>query len=953
MRSELKLKIEILTHIFQDSMPMKTLSVLNAISINVGEIFGANFSGFIIRLDADNRMFEYLSHESIKQVRQADYSTIGKIYFFSFEDYFRFKDRPFKEPSEYLKDVLFNSKSESEAIRKPENQLEIEESELSAEIELLFEYLTNYGQFNLNENEIKEECRFLAYVKSKIDQMIQADQYRYTDTSTTIENAPLYDYEDRNNYKANIEELDRYQAQIIANRELKSTPFFGRMDLHHLESDSLDSYYIGRDTIMGDRRPLVYDWRSDIGGHFYLKNETQISYKESNYSLELRRSYLIKEGLLKGAFNEYIRPANIQKTIEENNSPLSKEPSSSQDLQISHEIKAVPEVHALQSDTQIQEITTLKELSSLQETITDPFLLAVVRQKRNVNRLTDIISTIQQQQNEIIRQPLKANLVIQGCAGSGKTMIMLHRLSFLLYKNRDVKPEQICIITPSNFLGAELLPLATELKLDRINVLTIENYLISRLQDYSIDQTVLKEIIRTNNIEPETELLNDFINYLYSTEYINRLKLEYQTFIDQYYDFWHKSKSTIESIFQKLRIELKDLGQTDRGRFQYLFHLTTLAFSVLIDNIRIIDRQLELNERLQNPNRNNSKIKMLKQQFRQIEMQFRLPNPRDIKSLLVDIDESQQSKSFLGLFKTKSPIMSETFIQALQVITQFADLSKEELSLLNAFSDYGARLPKSIDFLVADFLVKHLKKIHDEFGVRWSNQTYRFKLYTILMTLGLFNGRPNKSLTLMCIDEGQQYPPALLKALRAMNPQAAFNIYGDKDQALAQDIVLDDWSETMRIISADLFELRQNYRNTSNICMFTSDNLKIPMIPIGLDGKNVQFIQDNLDFIIQILNQFSGEQCRKVIIVKDSFEQKLISDQLMHQKIMHHVVQSDSDQFDLSNLLIMKIDQVRGLEFEKVITVDSKMTRFEKYVAYTRALNELYIYRYDDNKQVS
>jgi DNA helicase IV len=63
----------------------------------------------------------------------------------------------------------------------------------------------------------------------------------------------------------------------------------------------------------------------------------------------------------------------------------------------------------------------------------DPFLLDVLTQLRRDgnDKAVDIIETIQKEQNEIVRLKNKS-LYVQGCAGSGKTMILLHRLSITI-----------------------------------------------------------------------------------------------------------------------------------------------------------------------------------------------------------------------------------------------------------------------------------------------------------------------------------------------------------------------------------------------------------------------------------------------------------------------------------------------------------------------------------------
>ena len=47
--------------------------------------------------------------------------------------------------------------------------------------------------------------------------------------------------------------------------------------------------------------------------------------------------------------------------------------------------------------------------------------------------LGDIIATIQKEQNTIIRDLPNKNIIVQGVAGSGKTTVALHRISYLLY----------------------------------------------------------------------------------------------------------------------------------------------------------------------------------------------------------------------------------------------------------------------------------------------------------------------------------------------------------------------------------------------------------------------------------------------------------------------------------------------------------------------------------------
>jgi len=76
-------------------------------------------------------------------------------------------------------------------------------------------------------------------------------------------------------------------------------------------------------------------------------------------------------------------------------------------------------------------------------------LLAALRAERT-GRMTDIVATIQAEQDRIIRSEIAGVLVVQGGPGTGKTAVALHRAAYLLYSHRDrLRTSGVLIVGPS------------------------------------------------------------------------------------------------------------------------------------------------------------------------------------------------------------------------------------------------------------------------------------------------------------------------------------------------------------------------------------------------------------------------------------------------------------------------------------------------------------------------
>ncbi|WIX91926.1 UvrD-helicase domain-containing protein [Amycolatopsis sp. DG1A-15b] len=78
----------------------------------------------------------------------------------------------------------------------------------------------------------------------------------------------------------------------------------------------------------------------------------------------------------------------------------------------------------------------------------DAALLAAVTAERT-GRMRDIVTTLQAEQDRIIRDGARGVLVVQGGPGTGKTAVALHRVAYLLYTHEHLRTRGVLVLGPS------------------------------------------------------------------------------------------------------------------------------------------------------------------------------------------------------------------------------------------------------------------------------------------------------------------------------------------------------------------------------------------------------------------------------------------------------------------------------------------------------------------------
>ena len=145
--------------------------------------------------------------------------------------------------------------------------------------------------------------------------------------------------------------------------------------------------------------------------------------------------------------------------------------------------------------------------------INDDVLQAVLAENSN-EKMKNIVNTIQQEQNQVIRNVRDRNLIVQGIAGSGKTSVALHRIAFLLYKIPNLTSEKILIFSPNQIFTDYISNVLPELGEENTVQTTFHDYLHKIIREYKEVETFvhfLSKYYQNSNIDYETSKISTWV----------------------------------------------------------------------------------------------------------------------------------------------------------------------------------------------------------------------------------------------------------------------------------------------------------------------------------------------------------------------------------------------------------------------------------------------------------
>jgi DNA helicase-2/ATP-dependent DNA helicase PcrA len=343
--------------------------------------------------------------------------------------------------------------------------------------------------------------------------------------------------DDRADAQKHYNELLKQMQLLVKriNREIISvdSPYFGKIQYLSKESRTGRpmNLYIGKIAIVDDQTqlPMVTDWRAPIANLYYQNSGPKKDVKfiapvgERTGDLLQKRQFQISRGRIRGIYDAKSGNAAA-----------------------------------------------------------DEFLLSQLNERIG-KKLQDIVSTIQSQQNEIIREEINKPVLIQGVAGSGKTTIILHRLAYLFFTYKEkIRAESSLIIAPNQMFIDYVSDVLPNLGVESVPTVT---YLFWAKQILKADDNFV--------LSTEQENL-DIKRYKGSQEFINLLDKYFETYEeDLLHNIPYPRKELIIRRYYELKEQFKDIDMEERLKLSLEYAFAQKQFQDRKDGIYMQSRDFD------------------------------------------------------------------------------------------------------------------------------------------------------------------------------------------------------------------------------------------------------------------------------------------------------------------------------------------------------------------------
>ncbi|PAE32491.1 RNA polymerase recycling motor HelD [Bacillus sp. 7884-1] len=673
-----------------------------------------------------------------------------------------------------------------------------------------------------------------------------------------------------------VSELERLASVI-------GKPYFSRINFTSSGDTDEEILYIGKASLFDrvNQIPIIVDWRSPIANVYYdgrLGDVTYDAYGETQSGyLSLKRQYEIEDGLLK-------------------------------------EIRDI-------------DLTTHDEL--LQKSLSG----------KADNRLTEIVATIQNEQNDVIRASLKHPIIVQGAAGSGKTTIALHRISYFLYSSGyRFPPEKLMILAPNRLFIDYISAVLPDLGVNKIKQTTYVDFM----------RNCLGKKIKL--IAPNSKLLTLLKGEGKSKwlQWVSGYKgsLDFKDCIDAYLkDIEYNLAPSKDFIIEKsLLMRGQKINRLFLTEFQYLPIYSRL------DKIKnLLANDLRIKKSIILSKINSKYDDALEKALYSTRLDSDKRRVRVVS--IMDLKEKR-----LNTVEQESKVAVKNYMDPFVKKDIFA-LYKELMASPELLRNYSNTLSE----IECKRLSQYCQRIFDKKALELEDLAPLFYMKAKLE--GIDEKYKMKS---VFIDEAQDYSYFQFAAMKEGFETDLFTIVGDLAQGIHSYRGLNSWEPLVSDIfpNANYHALQKSYRTTVEIMHLANDILSImdkdlpivqPVIRHGdkprftkIDPSHLQQVRETLEHDIQLLKE---EDLNSIAIIGRTDSECLRIHKMLENSNLPIQILEEKQDMKKGSVVILPSYLSKGLEFDAVLIltleevysveeVDIKLL----YVAMTRPMHRLHLY---------
>lgn len=718
------------------------------------------------------------------------------------------------------------------------------------------------------------------------------------------------------------------QAQFVSSqlrkleniKSIKDKPYFARMDFKE-NGKSVEKLYIGKISLLDNKTayPIIVDWRAPISNLYYEgrvgKAEYECLGEKIKGEIFLKRQYIIEN----------------------------------------QELKKYVNINVTGNDELLQ--------NALEEKADD--------------RLKNIVATIQDEQNKIIRADINQPLIVQGVAGSGKTTIALHRIAYLIYNyEKEFKPEEFMIIAPTKFFLNYISNILPDLGVNNVKQTTFE--------DFAYD-VIGKKLKISDNNEKLVIIVNKEFNEINNVEtdiMIQEAKLkssiEFKKLVDDYLktvedSYIPKQDFEINIIYDNNEINLyNNIHKTENKNVEITYNESKHGNSNYCDiSSNNVKTTIMKYENINNLFKNTYKMYNFTTRIKEIEKNLAAELKKKTPEIIENL-KKERTQKIANLTGKNRIELYDKYDKIIKI------LEKEHKKIIK---NYISKIPKK-DCMqyYKEFIQNYLKNENEVLKYLKANTLNNLNKNEVsfedlapimYIQIQLFGVKEKCKIKHVVIDEAQDYGEFQFDVLKTIINSNSMTILGDIAQGVHYYRGIENWKKFIDTEFKDVktvyTTLQKTYRTTKEI-MDVANNVisKLPeyekeYIVLGepvIDRKNsinIKKIENKEELIKNIndrINTYIKQGYKSIAIIgKDMSECENLEKKLRTIRKDIKLIRGKDSEYN-SGISIVPSYLAKGLEFDCVLLSDVSKEKYGNssldikllYVSITRAMSKLDVF---------